>query len=124
MTTTTPEFLSAGGEMSVLMRAHAWTQSPLGPPAQWPDALKMAVSICLNSRFPMVLWWGPEYLMLYNDRYRPMLGATKHPKGLGRPGIESWPEIWDLIYPQFTSVLTQGEATWSDALLLVLERNN
>jgi signal transduction histidine kinase len=120
--TTTPEFLSAGGEMSVLMRAHDWTQSPLGPPAQWPDALKMAVSICLNSRFPMVLWWGPEFVMLYNDPYRPMLGATKHPKGLGRPGIESWPEIWDIIGEQLGSVLKRGEATWSEDLLLAVDR--
>jgi hypothetical protein len=43
---------------------------------------------------------------------------------LGRPGIESWPEIWDIIGAQFTSMLTRGEATWSDDLLLVLERNN
>jgi signal transduction histidine kinase len=120
--TSAPEFLSGGGEMGALMRAHDWTQSPMGAPAQWPDALKMAVSICLNSRFPMVLWWGPEYLMLYNDPYRPMLGATKHPKGLGRPGIESWPEIWDIIGEQLGSVLTRGEATWSEDLLLAVDR--
>ena len=84
-----PEFLSGGGEMGALMRAHDWTQSPLGPPAQWPDSLKMAVSICLNSRFPMVLWWGPEFIMLYNDAWRPILGAAKHPKGLGRPVLRT-----------------------------------
>jgi hypothetical protein len=62
--------------------------------------------------------------MLYNDAWRPVLGKTKHPPGLGRPAIESWPEIWDIIGPQFTSVLTKGEATWSDDLLLVVERND
>jgi transcriptional regulator with GAF, ATPase, and Fis domain len=62
--------------------------------------------------------------MLYNDAWRPILGKTKHPAALGRPGIESWPEIWDIIGAQFTSVLTRGEATWSDDLLLVVERNN
>ena len=76
-----PEFLSGGGEMGALMRAYDWTRSPLGPLAHWPDALKMAVSICLNSRFPMVLWWGPELVMLYNDAWRPVLGTTKHPSG-------------------------------------------
>jgi len=116
-----PKFLSAGGEMGALMRAHDWMQSPLGPPAQWPDALKMAVSICLNSRFPMVLWWGREFVMLYNDAWRPILGA-KHPKGLGRPGIETWPEIWDIIGEQLGSVLKRGEATWSEDLLLAVAR--
>src|SRR5215471_3489425 len=70
-----PQFLSGGGEMGALMRAHDWTQSPLGPPAQWPDSLKMALSICLNSRFPMVIFWGPEFTVLYNDAWRPILGG-------------------------------------------------
>jgi signal transduction histidine kinase len=60
--------------------------------------------------------------MLYNDAWRPILGATKHPKGLGRPGIESWPEIWDVIGEQLGSVLNRGEATWSEDLLLAVDR--
>jgi hypothetical protein len=119
-----PHFLAGGGEIGALMRAKSWSDTLLGPPETWPEALKMAVSICLNSRFPISLWWGPELVMLYNDAWRPILGKTKHPAALGRPGIESWPEIWDIIGPQFTSVLTRGEATWSDDLLLVVERNN
>src|ERR1700681_908694 len=119
-----PHFLAGGGEIGALMRAKSWSDTLLGPPETWPEALKMAVSICLNSRFPISLWWGPELVMLYNDAWRPILGKTKHPAALGRPGIESWPEIWDTIGPQFNSVLTRGEATWSDDLLLVVERNN
>ena len=115
------DFLTGGGKMGALMRAHDWMQSPLGPPAQWPDVLKMAVSICLNSRFPMVLFWGRQLVMLYNDAWRPILGA-KHPKGLGRPGIETWPEIWDIIGEQLGSVLKRGEATWSEDLLLPVAR--
>jgi hypothetical protein len=123
--TTAPlDFLAGGGEMGALMRAKSWGGTPLGPPETWPDALKMVVSICLNSRFPISLWWGPELVMLYNDAWRPILGSTKHPAALGRPGIESWPEIWDTIGTQFNSVLSRGEATWSDDLLLVVERNN
>ncbi len=116
------EFLSGGGEMGALMRSHDWTQSPLGAPERWPEALKMAVSICINSRFPMVLWWGPDFIMLYNDAWRPVLGATKHPSGLGRPGIESWPEIWEIIGSQMRSVVEHKQATWSDDLLLAVDR--
>ena len=115
-----PHFLAGGGEIGALMRAKSWSDTLLGAPETWPEALKMAVSICLNSRFPISLWWGPELVMLYNDAWRPILGKTKHPAALGRPGIESWPEIWDIIGAQFTSVLTRGEATWSDDLLLVV----
>lgn len=117
------DFLAGGGHLGALMRAHDWSTSPLGSPEKWPDALKMSVSICLNSRFPMVLWWGPQFIMLYNDAWRPVLGRTKHPQGLGRPGVESWPEIWDIIGEQLRGVLERGSASWSEDLLLVLERH-
>jgi PAS domain S-box-containing protein len=83
-----------------------------------------AVSICLTSRLPMVLWLGPELTMLYNDAWRPVLGATKHPHGLGRPGREVWPEIWDIIGTQMRSVIETGTATWSDDLRLTVDRYN
>ncbi len=116
-------FLAGGGEMGALMRTHDWSGSPIGPPEQWPDALKMAVSICLNSRFPMLLGWGPEFVMLYNDAYRPILGTTKHPASLGSRGRDIMPEIWTIIGPQLASIW-RGEATWSHDLLLPLNRNN
>lgn len=116
-------FLADGGEMGALMRSHDWSESPLGPPERWPDALKMAVSICLNSRFPMLIWWGPEFSMLYNDAYRPILGMTKHPASLGRPGRVIWPETWSIFGPQLAGVL-EGEATWSQDVLIPLDRNN
>ena len=106
------------------MRAHPWAQHPLGDPDSWPQSLKSAVSICLGSRFPILLWWGPELFMLYNDAYRPMLGATKHPGALGQRGRECWPEIWDVIGPMLEgTVLARGEATWSHDQMLLLVRN-
>ena len=108
--------------MGARMRAHDWANSPLGPPEHWPEALKLATSIALTSRFPMVHWWGPDLIMLYNDAYRPMLGANKHPGGLGRPGIESWGEIWDIIGPQLRAVLERAEASWAEDLLLPMDR--
>lgn len=89
-------FLDGGGKMGALMRTHDWSRSPLGPPACWPDTLKAAVATCLASLFPMVIWWGPDLIMLYNDAWQPILGDTKHPAGLGRPGADSWPETWSI----------------------------
>ncbi|MFN8475055.1 MAG: PAS domain S-box protein [Anaerolineae bacterium] len=117
-----PDFLAGGSEMGELIREMDWSQTPLGPVATWPQSLRTTVSVCLSSRFPILLWWGPDLIMLYNDAYRPMLG-TKHPRALGAPGREIWPEIWDIIGPMLTGVVSRGEATWSDDLLLVLERN-
>ncbi|MGE5813103.1 MAG: hypothetical protein ACM36C_01330, partial [Acidobacteriota bacterium] len=91
------DFLLGGGEMGERIRSFNWAQHPLGPAEGWPQSLKSAVSICLGSRFPILIWWGPELFMLYNDAYRPMLGTTKHPAALGQAGRECWPEIWNII---------------------------
>jgi two-component sensor histidine kinase len=115
-------FLSGGGKMGALMRSFDWSKTPLGDPARWLDPLKMAVATCLASRFPMVVWWGPQLLMLYNDAWQPILGETKHPAGLGRPGEESWPETWPIVGVQFENAL-EGEASWSEDLLLASDRH-
>src|SRR5579859_1530189 len=119
----TAEVLAGGGEMEALMRSLDWAQTPIGPVESWPQSLRTSVSICLASRFPMLIWWGPELVMLYNDAYRPMLGASKHPRSMGQRGRECWPEIWDIIGPMLEGVLTRGEATWSNDQLLPLDRN-
>ena len=117
------EILAGGGEMGALMRSIDWSATSLGPVESWPQSLRTAVSICLASYFPMLIWWGPELVMLYNDAYRPMLGATKHPKAMGQNGRECWPEIWNIIGPMLEGVLTRGQATWSENQLLLLDRN-
>jgi signal transduction histidine kinase len=115
--------LAGGGEMGELMRSFNWSASPLGPASGWPQSLRTAVSIILNSRYPMFLFWGPRLAKLYNDGYRPVLGALKHPAALGRPGPEVWPEIWDTIGPMVEQVIHRAEATWSDDLMLFMHRN-
>jgi len=57
-------FLSGGGEMGALMRAHDWSDSSLGPPAGWPQALRTAVRLLLNTGHPMYIWWGSELACL------------------------------------------------------------
>src|SRR3954447_3322815 len=114
--------LAGGGEVGALMRAMDWSKTRLGPVQSWPQSLRTSLSICLHSRFELFLWWGPELIMLYNDAYRQTL-ASKHPRALGKPGSEVWPEIWPVIGPMLQNVLSTGEATWSDDLRLILERH-
>lgn len=80
----------------------------------------------LEARFPMFLWWGPELIQFYNDAYRPSLGKEggKHPRALGQPGIECWPETWSTIKPLIDQVLTTGESTWSEDQLIPIYRND
>ena len=85
-------FLSSGGEMGGLIRRKDWSTTPLGTPDTWPQSLRIAVSILLNSQFPMFVWWGKELTTIYNDAYIPIAGE-KHPSLLGKPGNEAWAEI-------------------------------
>jgi hypothetical protein len=121
---TLAERIFAGrGEMATLIRTKLWSDTPLGPVETWPGSLRTAVSICLGSRHPIVLWWGPERWMFYNDAYRPMLGESKHPQFLGASGQACWAEIWDVIGPMMEQVIETGEATWSEDLLLLMRRH-
>jgi PAS domain S-box-containing protein len=113
--------LAGGGEMGALMRATRWDQTIFGPVAAWPQSLRTAISIMLESRFAMVVAWGPDFRFFYNDRYRPVLG-TKHPASLGTPGAEIFPEVWSVVGPEFERV-RRGEAFAIDDWLLPLERN-
>jgi signal transduction histidine kinase/DNA-binding response OmpR family regulator len=112
--------LSGGGDMGALMRATDWSQTPFGPVETWPQSLRTAVSIMLESRFAMVVAWGPEFRFFYNDRYRPVLGA-KHP-ALGKACAEIFPEVWPIIGPEFERV-RRGEAFAIDDWYLPLERH-
>ena len=109
-------------EMARRMREHDWSRTPLGPVAGWPQPLRTSVSICLDCAFPIILWWGPELAILYNDEYRPMLGPAKHPAALGERGDRVWAEIWDVIGPMLSQVMERAEATRSRDLLLHIDR--
>ncbi|MGN6333118.1 MAG: EAL domain-containing protein [Motilibacteraceae bacterium] len=110
------------GDTGRLLAQVDWSRTPVGPLERWPQSLVTATSICLSSRFPMLIWWGPQLVKIYNDAYVPVLGS-KHPASVGRPGREVWPEIWDIIGPMLHGVLTDGTATWSDDQLLLLDRH-
>lgn len=110
-------FLDDGGQMGRLLRAHDWTDSPLGTPDGWPHALRIAIGICLGSTYPAAIYWGPELRLLYNDAWAPIL-AERHPWALGQRGQDVFPEIWGVVGPQFAEVVATGKGfTTSDQRL-------
>jgi signal transduction histidine kinase/CheY-like chemotaxis protein len=121
-TTSSAKWLCAGGEMGERIRTFAWSKTPIGPINAWSPALQMMVRFLLANRFPLLLWWGPEYISIYNDAYRPILGA-KHPWGLGQPLRECWKEIWDVLRPLVDTPFKGGPATWNDDILLEINRH-
>ena len=117
------DFLSGGGEMGALMRQHDWRGSSLGVPEQWPQALRTAVRLILNTGHPMYIWWGPDLACLYNDAYRASIGPERHPGSLGQPARAVWAEIWDIIGPQIEQVMSGGGATWHVDHLVPITRH-
>jgi len=116
------EFLIGGGEMGERIRAFDWSRTPLGPIASWSPALRMMVRFLLANRFPLLLWWGPQYIQIYNDPYRPIPGA-KHPhKAFGCLASDCWSEIWHIIGPLIDTPFNGGPATWMDDIELEMNR--
>jgi hypothetical protein len=116
-------FLQGGGEMGARMRAMDWSKTTLGPVEGWPQSLRSTVSMLLPSKAQIVLFWGPDFTVVYNDAYRPVFGA-KHPQALGVPGHEAWNEIWDcVLHGLLAGVVRTGEAFWGKDLLFELERH-
>jgi signal transduction histidine kinase len=112
------------GEMVERCREYDWSSTPLGPVASWSASLRTTVSILLESRNPMFLWWGTELVQLYNDAYAPSLGVgERRVRALGAKGREFWTDIWSTIGPQIEQVMTTGESTWHEDQYLPIERN-
>ncbi|KAK9762744.1 hypothetical protein K7432_011228 [Basidiobolus ranarum] len=121
---TIPKFidtLSGGGFMGEYLRCYDWNSSSLGPIAQWPQSLLTAVSLCMASSFPMAVWWGPKFVLIYNDGYS-VVAAGKHPWLFGKDGSDGWSEIWPTLKPMAESVM-RGENCYSEDHLLFMTRS-
>ena len=119
---TGPSLFAGDGDVRELMRRCDWRATPLGPPESWPSSLQAIVRAMLTSRFAMWMAWGPELTFLCNDAYLPTVGL-KRDWVIGSRSDKVWAEIWPDIGPRIEHVLTTGEATWDEALLLYLERS-
>ena len=121
--TSSPGWLSGGGEMGERIRTRDWSRSPLGPVLNWRQSLRTAVGMMLPSRAQIILFWGPEFVVLYNDAYRPVFGG-KHPGALGLPGREAWSEIWEgQLGPLLRGVVESGESFGASDLLFTIQRH-
>ena len=109
--------------MATLMRQTDWTHTHMGAAERWPQSVRAILRMMLTSRYAMWMGWGPDLPFFYNDAYAQMTLGAKHPWALGRPAQEVWSEIWSDIKPRIDHVLTTGDATWDEGLLLFLERS-
>jgi signal transduction histidine kinase len=113
---------AGGGEMGALMRDFDWSKTPLGPVESWSLTLRVMAKLLLANRFPMLLWWGAQFIQLYNDAYRPVLG-DKHPHAaLGKPFSECWSEVFHVLGPLAQTPFDGGPPTWMEDIPLEVNR--
>ncbi|MCI9844587.1 PAS domain S-box protein [Flavobacterium pectinovorum] len=115
-------FFADGGEMGELIRSKDWSKTAVGNPDTWSQSLRTMVSVMLNNPFGMYIAWGNDYTQLYNDAFRPILGASKHPDALGISSKETFSEIWSTIGSMFADVM-KGKAVGFPDFMVVLNRN-
>jgi serine phosphatase RsbU (regulator of sigma subunit) len=108
-------------ELQRLVLEHDWTATSLGPVSGWSATLLSTVSTLVNSPFGMLLMWGPELVMVYNDRYAALLGP-RHPKALGERVPDVWVDVWPDI-EGLIDIVFAGGSTHDEDLLLGMTRH-
>ena len=109
--------------MSSRCRAFDWSGTPLGHESRWPQSLKTLASTLLASRNPMLLFWGPDLVMIYNDAFAPSLGSARDVHGLGANARQFWADAWPVIGSQIERVMSRAEAFWFENTLVPIERD-
>jgi PAS domain S-box-containing protein len=99
---------SANNEMAGRIARKDWSTTALGDRNNWSPNLKLIVGLMTASGFPKAVRWGPEFILIYNDGYRTILG-DKHPWALGLPFRDVWPEVVSELIPLQEAILT-GES--------------
>jgi PAS domain S-box-containing protein len=93
--------------MGAVIRGWDWASTSLGPVASWSPTLLAVLNLALNSDVPSAVYWGPEMIMIYNDRYRDNI-AKRHPAALGASARRVWVDLWHHIGQQLDACLTDG----------------
>ncbi|MEJ7806736.1 MAG: hypothetical protein WKG03_12560, partial [Telluria sp.] len=122
-THTTPRFIGCGSPMQEMVAAFDWSSTPLGPLSAWDASLSTAVSIVLHSKQPMLLWWGPDFVQIYNDQFASSIRGGKHPQALGQQAAACWPETWGQVGEQVHKAYSEGLSVRYDDAFLPIERN-
>lgn len=111
------------GEMARLIRSHDWEQTPLGVPEGWPERLRTAIEIMLESAFPTFIWWGTHRIQLYNDAAI-AIHTFRHPAVFAKPARKCWAQFWNTLGMLAEQAIEEGKAALGEDLLLVTDQRH
>jgi signal transduction histidine kinase/PAS domain-containing protein len=99
-----------------------WSSTSFGSPEEWSAGFRGTLDACLNERWPIALFLGPDSAQLYNDAYGRLI-ADRHPAALGCRPADIYPDIWPRIEPLLRSVVETGKEAQSGDLALDIRRD-
>ena len=99
-----------------------WAATPLGPMDEWSPELRAMSNLIMGSPHPACMYWGPEYVCIYNAAYIDLAGQ-KHPALMGMKYNDAWSEIWEEIGPVFNSAWESGQSTMKHENHLFINRH-
>jgi PAS domain S-box-containing protein len=106
-------FPTGGGELGALIKNFDWAKTSLGPLPAWPQSLKTVTETLLRSPVPIVLLWGKDGVMIYNDAYSGFAGG-RHPRLLGSKVRDGWAEVADFNDHVMKVGLSGGTLAYKD----------
>ena len=109
---------------AAVARSLNWSRTPLGAASRWPQSLHSLLAMVFSSPQPMLLWWGPELVRLYNDAALRSFFEGKHPKAMGQRAAESWPELWPHFEPLARDVMDRGLAGVKEKQRVTRQKNS
>jgi len=104
--------------MAARIAAYDWESTPLGPIDEWPAILAHTVALMLPSPIPLVLLWGEQGTMIYNDAYSRLAGGRGN-RLLGRNVRDGWEEIADFNDNVMRVVLAGETLSYRDQELVL-----
>lgn len=105
--------LESAGACGRLIASRDWSDTTLGAVESWPEGLWTTVATVLLSPVPIVILWGEDGVMLYNDAYSLFAGG-RHPELLGSRVREGWPEVADFNDSVMRTCLAGGTLSYKD----------
>ncbi|UKZ75397.1 hypothetical protein TrVFT333_003082 [Trichoderma virens FT-333] len=105
-----------------LAKSVDWASTPLGPMSEWPYNLRAVANMVMGSPNPAAMYWGREYVSIYNAAYVALAGS-KHPSLMGKRYADGWSELNEEFAPIFKSAWESGQATMKNDDQLFINRH-
>lgn len=107
--------MSASGKSAISSSSFDWSASRLGTPDAWPPALRLAADLLFNTPLPMLLVWGRDMTVLFNQAYADLAGPAygKLPGGSVPP----------VMPPPLAAASAELGRAWHGEAALAAERN-